>query len=124
MTMRQDLDQKITELRAFAQKNSGSLNPSTIKQGAAMARLVQDAYRQANNQGVFKESEKEFVNSIANENPTAFFNKFRTDPGYAAVQKGNVDTLNGLYKSYGLPQRGGAGSQSSGSEIKSFRPKK
>ena len=40
------------------------LDRATINQGHTLAKTVQDAYRRANGQGVFRESEAEFVNSI------------------------------------------------------------
>lgn len=103
ITVRQDFDQKIGQLREFAKQNSGSLNPAIMHKGAAMAKIVQDAARQAANQGVFKESENKFMNSIISDNPTAFFGKYRTDPGYAQIEQSNRNMLNNVYKNYGLP---------------------
>ena len=122
ITARQDLDNKLVQLRQFANEHAGSLNPAIINQGSAMSKLAQDAYRQANSQGVFREAEKDFVNGVISDNPTAFFNKFRTDPGYKAAEEGNRQSLGTLYKNYGLKQPGGISGGSG--QIKSFRPKK
>lgn len=113
ISTRQDFDNKVQDLMNFARQNSGSLNPATIKAGKAKAALVQDAYRRANKQGVFKESENEFVNGIVG-NPTQFFQKYRSGMGYTELRRDNIAALNALKSSYGLPvtqqqQSGGQG---------------
>lgn len=117
---RQDLDNKINDLRQFSQQNEGNLNPAVINAGKAKANLVQDAYRQAAGQGVFKPAEKEFVSGIINDDPTAFFNKFRVDPGYKAIEESNRGSLHSLYSNYGLKPQGQAQGQG---QITSFKPK-
>jgi hypothetical protein len=103
MTSRQDLANKIADLQQFAAKNSGSFDPAIVNQGAAKAALVQDAYRRANAQGVFREAEKDFVSSIASPNPTQLFEKYRAGQGYQEMGRDNLGTLNNLRQSYGLP---------------------
>jgi len=100
---RNALDTAIRDLGAFAHSNSGSLNPATIAQGKAKAALVQDMMRQAQNAGVFKESEKDFMNKYIGEDPTQFFERFRAGKGYEEVRKNNLVNLNSLKKVYGLP---------------------
>lgn len=102
---RQDLQDKINDLKAFASKNSGALKPSVIAEGKAKAALVQDAYRRANAQGVFKESEKNFVGTIIGSNPTQFFEKYRAGKGYEEMGRDNLSTLNNLKTGYGLPTK-------------------
>lgn len=101
---RQSLQDQVRDLRAWASKHSGSLNPADIAYGKAKAAQVQDQYRRANGQGVFREAEADFVKGIVADDPTAFFNKVRVDPKYKALEDGNMMTLNSLKKSYGLPQ--------------------
>lgn len=103
MTARTDLANKIVDLQQFAAQNGGSLNPATVNQGKAKAQLVQDAYRRANDQGVFREAEKDFVNQIASDNPTQFFEKYRSGQGYQELGRDNLMSLNQLRQSYGLP---------------------
>ncbi len=107
MISRQDLQNKITDLQQFASQNSGSLNPAIIKQGAAKAALAQDAYRRANAQGVFKESEKNFVGSVLGSDPTQFFEKYRAGKGYQEAGRDNLAALNNLKSGYGLMTSGG-----------------
>lgn len=101
---RQNLDNKIQELIKFTKANEGTTwDRAKVAKGEAMVKLLTDAYRQANKQGVFKESEKDFVGGFLKEDPTAFFAKFRTLPGYQQVHQDNLETLNSLKKSVGLP---------------------
>lgn len=102
MATRQDFDTKVQDLQNFAQQNSGSINPATIKQGKAKAQLVQDAYRRANKQGVFKESENEFVNGLIAD-PTQILSKYRGGKGYQELRRDNLSSLNSIKQSYGLP---------------------
>jgi hypothetical protein len=108
---RQDLQSQLDNLRAFAQKHEGSLDPAVINEGNTLANAVQDAYRRANGQGVFRKAEKEFVNTMVNQNPTAFFNKFRVDPQYKAVEYSNQSALNKLKQGYGLRSQAGPNSK-------------
>lgn len=103
ITARQDFDKRMTALINFSKKNSGSLSPTIINQGKAMARGLQDAARQAANLGVFKESENEFMNSIISDNPTAIFSNVRVIPGYQVAKKNNAMSLNTKKKAYGFP---------------------
>lgn len=100
---RNDLQHQVQNLRQWAKAHEGSLDPATVSYGDALASQVQDAYRRANGQGVFKESEAHFVKGIVADNPTAFLNKFRVDPKYAALEHSNGATLNSLKRGYGLP---------------------
>lgn len=113
ISSRQELDKQIEDLQNFASQNSGSLNPATIAQGKAKAALVQDSVRRANQQGVFKESEKDFVNSFIGEDPTQIFQKYRSGKGYAEARRNNLSALNAIKQSYGLPisQQQSAGAQ-------------
>lgn len=100
---RKDLSEKIAELENFARKNSGTLfDRKIVNQGKALAANVQDAYRRGNQQGVFKPSEAEFVNKSINEDPTAYFSKYRNIPGYQTARKLNEDTVKLYQKSYGV----------------------
>lgn len=103
LVTRQNLDNALNDLNKYAENNSGSLDPAIISEGRSKANLVQDLYRRANGQGVFREAEKEFVGSIIGEDPTKFFKDWRTQPRYKAAIQDNVNQLNGLKQSYGLP---------------------
>lgn len=105
LVSRQNLDDMIADLSKFAKDNSGNLDPSIMNQGSAKAKLVQDAYRSANGQGVFREAEKNFVESIVDQDPTKFFSSIRTLPKYKELEENNLSRLNGLKKGYGLPSR-------------------
>lgn len=104
---RESLQQQVAALRKWSQQHSGelkALNPSDVNYGQALSRAVQDAYRRANGQGVFREAEADFVKGIVSEDPTAFYNKFRVDPKFKALEDSNEMALNGVKKGYGLPQ--------------------
>ncbi len=105
LATRQNLQSQVHKLRSWAREHSGSLSPDEITYGKALANTVQDGYRSANGQGVFKESEAEFVKGVVAEDPTAFFNNYRVDPKYKALEESNLARLNGLKGSYGLPRQ-------------------
>lgn len=103
LTARKDLSQKLAELENFSREHSGTiLDRAVINQGAALARGVQDAYRRGNAQGVFREAEKDFVEKSISSDPTKFFSKYRSIPGYQQVRKMNDDTIKTYDKAYGL----------------------
>lgn len=106
ITSRQTLDEAVSKLREFAKKNEGTvLDLGVVTEGKAMVKLVQDLYRRVNGQGVFKESESDFVKGITGDDPTAFFSLIRTLPKYKALLDANSHELNNLKGSYGLPTR-------------------
>lgn len=100
---RQGLQEQIHNLRQWAKAHTGSLNPEEVNYGKALSNSVQDAYRRANGQGVFREAESNFVKGIVAEDPTAFLNKFRVDPKYKALEDSNMMQLNSVKKLHGLP---------------------
>lgn len=101
---RQSLDNAVSDLRKFALENEGTvLDRAKVNEGAAKAKLVQDMYRRANGQGVFREAEADFVKGIVDQDPTKFFNSWRTDPKYKALEEDNMNQLNGVKRNYGLP---------------------
>lgn len=101
---RSDLQEQVRKVRSWAQEHSGTMSPEEISYGRAMASQLQDAYRRANDQGVFKDSEAHFVKGIVEEDPTKFFNSWRVDPKYKALEDANGATLNHIKRSYGLPE--------------------
>lgn len=103
LTTRTDLSDKLARLEVFARQHQGTvMDRAVVNQGKALAASVQDGYRLAHQQGVFKESEKNFVGSIINADPTSFFAGARTLPGYKEARKLNDDTIKQYYKSYGI----------------------
>lgn len=113
ISTRKDLSDKLAQLEIFAKKHQGTtMDRSIVNQGKAMAAQVQDAYRTAHQQGVFKESEKNFLESILHADPTAFLADIRTIPGYRQARKFNDETVKQYYKSYGIkPFEGHSGIQ-------------
>lgn len=98
----QDLHEKLTDLAHFAEQNSGSLNPSVVNQGHAKMLLAQNAMRLGQDMGVVKASEVELMNKMLGD-PTQFLNKYRSLKGYQEVMRDNLNSLNNIKKSYGLP---------------------
>jgi hypothetical protein len=73
-----------------------------IAEGETKARLVQDAYRQANGEGVFRKGESDFISGIIDSEPTKFLNAWRTDPKFkAAIDSAKLD-LNSTLGKYGI----------------------
>lgn len=102
---RQNLSSNLAKLENFSRQHSGTvLDRKTINEGAALARNVQDIYRRANAQGVFREAEKDFVEKSIATDPTAFFSKYRTIPGYAETRKINNSSLEALKSGLGIKQ--------------------
>lgn len=104
---RESLQRQVSNLRDWAKAHTGELkylDPKDVNYGQALSNSVQDAYRRANGQGVFREAEANFVKGIVADDPTAFFNKVRVDPKYKALEDSNEMALNGLKQGYGLPQ--------------------
>lgn len=117
----------------WTKSHSGSLSPSDMNRGQALAADLQGSYRQATNGGVFKAGEQNFISNIIDDDPTKFFNEIRTVPQLEAVRddlnrKMDVFTQNKL----GLPKfsdvmGGGQGkatgnAQPKGNEIKIQMP--
>jgi len=99
---RHELEVGIQKLQKFAQQHQGSLDPATVNEGKALANQVQDAYRRANGQGVFREAEADFVKGVIAEDPTAFFAKYRTSPKYRSALEQNRAALNSKLQAYGF----------------------
>lgn len=103
---RNTLSNNITQLIAFQRKYGGTLegmaDPTVRHTGEALAKQVQDQYRRANQQGVFKPAEAEFVNSVVSDSPSSLFSKYTKLPGYRMAAQINQGNLNQLKSSYGL----------------------
>ena len=102
MRARNNFNQQMGQLIQFSKQNSGALDPRVRAQGEALAAQVQDAYRQMNGLGVFREGEQGFVNSFIGQQPAQFFASFRSQPGYQAAARINSQHLSNLYKSFGV----------------------
>lgn len=100
---KQQLSSVGQQLYDWTAKHSGSLNPSDINTGKALAANMQNLYRGAINGGVFKKGEQSFIDSIVDSDPTKFFNNIRVLPKLKAVLDTNQNLLDGLKKSYSLP---------------------
>lgn len=117
LTMRKDLSDKMAQLELFAKKHQGTvMDRAIVNQGKAMASQVQDAFRTAHQQGVFKESEKNFIEGILHTDPTSFFAEIRTLPGYRQARQFNDQTVNQYYKSYGIKPFSGSNGPESGEQ--------
>lgn len=116
MTNRKDLSDKLAQLENFARDHHGTiLDRKVVAQGHALANAVQDAYRRGNAQGVFKESEKNFVEGIIGSDPTSFAT-WKTIPGYRQARQLNDDTVKQYQKAYGVKPFGQASQDQSSSQ--------
>jgi hypothetical protein len=103
LAIRNELDQKLSKLERFAKEHEGTtLDRGIVNQGRTLAQDVQDVYRRANGQGVFREGEAKFVNSMISADPTSFWAKGRTLPGYEQIRRGNQVALQNRLRSVGI----------------------
>ena len=93
---------QLQRFQEWTKNHSGDLNPSAQREGEALAKGLQGAYRNATNGGVYKQSENNFIGSIIDDEPTKFFNKIRVAPQLGAVQTDSAAQLNQLLKSKGF----------------------
>lgn len=106
ITERKLLGDNLTQLSQFQKKYGGTLegiaDPKVKAYGEALAKQVQDQYRRANAQGVFKPAEAAFVNGVVADSPSSLFSKYTKAPAYKAAQQINQANLNAAYQSVGL----------------------
>lgn len=106
LVARKLLNDNLGKLIELSNKFGGSLqgitDPRIRSEAEALTRQVQDGYRRANEQGVFKESEAKFVNGVIGDSPTSLFAKFTKVPGYKNAREINQANLNALYNQVGL----------------------
>lgn len=99
----QNFDEKMQKLRDFAKRNQGTvINRAIVEEGKVLAKEAQGAYRVKSQGGVFKESEKKFIDSMIPDDPTEFMSAIRTDPQYRTVQESNRKELNNTLKNIGI----------------------
>jgi len=99
----QDFDLKMKNLYTWAQQHSGEMkltNPTDVNYGKALAQSAQNAYRTAQDMGVYKKSEAPLLEGELPSDPTAFLNKYRVLPQYKAVLDNNALKFNSLRNSY------------------------
>lgn len=94
--------QQMSKFIDWTSKHSGSLSPSDINEGRALAAQLQGSYRMATHGGVYKSGEQDFISKIIDDEPTKFFNKIRVMPQLKAVQKDSALQLNQLVRSKGF----------------------
>lgn len=110
MMDRVNLSKKLAALENFSKEHGGvsldKLDPAIRNQGSALAADVQNAYRSANKQGVFKESENKFVNKIIHDDPTSLFSNWNAIPGYRQTRDSNNVSIDSMKKGYGVKSFG------------------
>ena len=120
------LGDNIAQLEQFTQQHAGTLagaiDPRIRAEGEALSKQVQDQYRRANSQGVFKPAEAEFVNGVIADSPSAFFAKYTKLPAYRMAQHINQGNLSALYQSVGLRPPGNMQQPAAPYRPKSFKP--
>lgn len=92
----------------WTSKHSGSLSPTEIKEGHALAADLQGAYRRATKGGVYKSGEQDFISSIIDSDPTKFFNQIRVMPSLKAVSNDSSMQLDQFLKAKGFQGYPGA----------------
>lgn len=114
ISARKELSTKLAVLENFAKENQGSWSPATIQRGKVLAGEAQNAYRTGTHQGVFKEGDQKFIESIVPSDPTKYLASQRTLPAYRELRDSNNRAMQILIKSYGVtPFKGAQGSSPS-----------
>lgn len=106
----------------WTKNHSGSLNPSDIKTGQAMAADLQGAYRQATHGGVYKEGEQNFISKLIDDTPTKFFNNIRVLPSLEAISNDNKNRVDQHVKNLGFQGYQGTSGPQEQSKTKSSAP--
>jgi hypothetical protein len=98
-----DLSDKLAKLELFANQHQGTvLDRAIVNQGKTLAADAQQAARVAGHQGVFKESDQKFLESMIDPDPTKFGAAIRTLPKYKQLRDSNNSTMKTYFKSYGV----------------------
>lgn len=106
------LEELIARVREFGNKHRGNLSglsPTIRAEGQQLTSLLMDAYRTAKAQGVFKEAEKEFDETIIPQSPTSLYENTvkGTDQRYQNLQQIFHREHSNLLKGYGLKRNTG-----------------
>ena len=96
-----DYDRKLHEFMKWTADHSGDLSPADKNYGQALSSNLSNAYREANNGGVFKAGEQGFINGVIDEDPTKFFNDIRVTPKLLAASKDHRNSMDTFFKSLG-----------------------
>lgn len=98
----QDVDRALQQTIDFTKNHSGSLDPRTRAQGATLMNELMSKVRTAEQQGVYKKSEAEFMTNTIGDNPAHFFSNITTLPKLQQMQQLKHAEYQQLGKGYGL----------------------
>jgi hypothetical protein len=98
----QNVGRLMNEARALSNKPWTSLSVEERAKGQALMGELQGAIRQAEGQGVYKESEAKFMKGILGTNPAGALAKFSTEPKLQELQKIKQAEAAGKAAVYGL----------------------
>jgi hypothetical protein len=98
----QNVDRAMNEVLQFAKQHSGSFSPSVRAQGEAMMNNLQSQLRVAEHQGVYKESEADFMRKTMGSNPANFLAAYSTVPKIQELRHQKAAELNQIAQGYGL----------------------
>lgn len=106
MRAHKDVNQIMNEVLNFAKEHSGTLDPKLRSQGNALINQLQSQIRVAEDQGVYKESEANFMRKTIGESPADFLSSYTTVPKVKELQHLKQQNYNNLLQQYGLrPQQ-------------------
>lgn len=86
LTAHQDLDRLTTQVLQFAKQHSGSIDPTIRAAGGALMNELQSKLRTAEDQGVYKKSDAEFLIDTLGHNPANFSANWTTSPRVKQIQ--------------------------------------
>lgn len=96
------VDRAAKDLFGWAQKHTGSINPSDIAVGKLKSQALQSLYREAKLKTVYREGEQPLLDKVVNSDPTSFFNSISTLPKLKEIMRDNDQSRGIVAKQYGL----------------------
>ncbi len=97
-----DVNDVMNRTLQFAKQNAGSVNPTVRAQGQALFNELQSKIRTAEDQGVYKESEANFMRQTLGGNPASFLANYTTAPKVRELQAIKQQEYNNLLGTYGI----------------------
>lgn len=105
ITAHQDVDRIMQNVLDFANKHGTGTSYKDRQQGATLMNQLQSKIRVAEDQGVFKKSEAEFMRDTVGDNPAGFLAAYKTNPKVSELRNLKLDEYKNLLKNRGLPYK-------------------
>lgn len=103
ITAHSTVDRLLNEALKLANTPDTALSPEQRMRGQTLMGEIQSAIRIAEGQGVYKESEANFMSKLLGDNPAGFLAKIKTEPKLLEMQRIKQAEHRALRNQYGLP---------------------